>query len=57
MKTSNPRINQYGTKYWVNEYGDLHREDGLPAIERANGSKEWWNKDTLYRYDDWIFWL
>jgi hypothetical protein len=22
--------------------GRLHREDGGPAVERANGDKEWW---------------
>ena len=57
MKTSNPRTNYYGTKYWVNEDGNLHREDGLPAVEYKDGSKAWWNKDTLYRFDDWITWL
>ena len=27
-----------------------HREDG-PAIEHANGSKEWWENDKLHRKD------
>jgi hypothetical protein len=30
-----------GNKVWRNEVGQLHREDG-PAVEYANGTKEWW---------------
>lgn len=25
-----------------NSYGELHRNNGLPAITRADGSREWW---------------
>ena len=34
-------INQFGTKIWYNEQGQLHREDG-PAVEYADGSKRWY---------------
>ena len=37
-----------GNKVWRNKEGDLHREDG-PAIEYANGRKEWWFKNDLHR--------
>ena len=30
-----------GTKVWTRN-GKLHRDNGLPAIERANGCREWW---------------
>jgi len=30
--------------------GNLHREDG-PAIEWADGSKEWWINEKLHRED------
>ena len=41
-------INSNGDKYWsANDM--LHRDDGLPAIERANGHKEWWVNGQLHR--------
>jgi hypothetical protein len=27
------------TKSWYNETGELHRDNGLPAVEHANGDK------------------
>ena len=35
---------------WRNKDGKLHREDG-PAIERSNGSKEYWIDGQLHRED------
>ena len=44
-----------GNQYWYNESGDYHRDNGLPAIEYANGTKIWFNKSGVrYRYDEWI---
>jgi hypothetical protein len=40
----NPHINEYSTKRWYNDAGQLHREDG-PAIKRIDGSKEWFIDD------------
>lgn len=37
---------KYGPKYWYKQ-GKPHREDG-PAIERTDGSKEWWVEDKQY---------
>lgn len=31
-----------GTKVWKNKYGELHREDGLPAKIYNNGRQEWY---------------
>ena len=44
------KTDRCGTKeWWLN--GDLHREDG-PAIEYANGDKEWWHLNgKLHRED------
>jgi hypothetical protein len=40
--------NQEGTTFHYNEKGELHREDG-PAIERVNGTKEWYLNDQRHR--------
>ena len=40
-------VNGYGDKYWFLN-GELHRVDG-PAIERANGNKEWWLKGKNFK--------
>ena len=34
-------INEVGATRWVNENGQLHREDG-PAVEYLDGRKYWW---------------
>lgn len=34
--------------YWVNDKEQLHREDG-PAVEYANGTKEWCINGKLHR--------
>jgi hypothetical protein len=39
-----------GNKFWSNEKGEYHREDG-PAIERANGTKYWYLNGQLHRED------
>jgi hypothetical protein len=39
-----------GNKFWRNEKGELHREDG-PAVEWANGDKEWYLNNELHRED------
>jgi hypothetical protein len=39
-----------GTTSWYNEKGQRHRE-GEPAIEGANGNKEWWINDQRHRED------
>ena len=43
-------IDKYGNKYWSNEKGQLHREDG-PAFERGDRYKSWWINDYLHRKD------
>lgn len=44
---SNPIVD-CGTKRWFNSEGKLHRIDG-PAVEYANGSKEWFQNGDLHR--------
>jgi hypothetical protein len=41
-------VNMYGSIFWKNENGELHREDG-PAIEDWNGNKEWYLHGELHR--------
>ena len=43
-------IDKYGSKYWRNEKGQIHRLDG-PAIERGDGTKEWWKNGERHRED------
>ena len=38
------KLHENGDKTWKNPAGQYHRTDG-PAIERADGTKEWWFKD------------
>jgi len=45
---STKKILRNGTIEWHNEAGRLHREDG-PAIEYANGTKEWWVNGQRHR--------
>jgi hypothetical protein len=49
-KESFANIDDFGTKYWKNESGKLHRLDG-PALEYANGDKHWYQNGMLYRLD------
>jgi len=46
-----PEIDDEGNKYWYNEDGELHREDG-PAIEYVSGTKEWLINGELHREDE-----
>ncbi len=43
-------IGKYGDVYYYNEQNQLHREGG-PAVECANGDKEWWYNGKLHRVD------
>ena len=40
----------YGTRYYYNNTGELHRDDG-PAIEWINGDKLWCQNGQLHRID------
>jgi hypothetical protein len=44
------KINLHGTKKWVNNNGELHREDG-PAVELWDGSKAWYINGKRHRID------
>ncbi len=43
-------IDEDGSKFWKNEKNQLHRTDG-PAVEKANGSKEWYVNGKRHRTD------
>ena len=43
-------IDDFGTRRYYNAAGELHRVGG-PAVEYANGSKEWWYNGLLHRTD------
>ena len=47
---SHCETDSYGTKVWRNKNNLCHRENG-PAIELANGRKEWWINGNLHRED------
>ena len=42
----------YGNKVWL-EDGLLHRDDG-PAIEWADGNKEWWLNGKEYTKEEYV---
>jgi hypothetical protein len=44
------RINKEGSRFWYNSKGELHRENG-PAVEKADGHKEWWVNGLYHRVD------
>ena len=50
MKTYTVKIDEEGTKFYYNEKGQLHREDG-PAIEKLNGYKAWYINGKHHRED------
>jgi len=37
------------TVFWLNKQGLLHRDGGLPALEQADGTKEWYVNGRLHR--------
>lgn len=41
-------IDKYGCIKWINDSGELHRENG-PAVEDVNGDMEWWVNGKLHR--------
>jgi 3-methyladenine DNA glycosylase Mpg len=43
-------VDEAGTKYWINENDELHREDG-PAVEYMDGSKYWCINGKCHRED------
>ena len=52
----NPTIDSRGNKYWINEVGKFHRENGLPTIEYGDGNKQWHDENgQCYRWDEWIY--
>jgi len=63
METNKVIVHNSGRIYWYNEKDQRHCEHG-PAIEYADGSKEWWINDKLHRedgpaveyVDGWKFW-
>jgi hypothetical protein len=38
-----------GNQRWCDEYGELHSDNGLPAIEKLNGGKKWRVNGKLHR--------
>jgi len=49
---SNKVVDSKGNIRWYNENEQRHRDDDLPAIEWANGTKEWYKKGNLHRDKD-----
>ena len=41
-------VNEHGTRIYRNPMGQLHRQHG-PAVECADGYKEWYQNDQLHR--------
>ena len=52
IEESTCEIDKYGTKRWYNSKGEFHRQNDLPAIEYADGFKEWWLNGLRHRDND-----
>ena len=50
MQTYKVTVDDYKTTRWYNDKDQPHRLDG-PAIEDADGGKEWWVEGKLHRLD------
>ena len=50
LLTLDCRIDEYGTVHYYNSSGELHRVHG-PAIEWADGKREWCQNGLLHRLD------
>ena len=50
MKEYKVKVNDSGTKEWLNLDNQRHREDG-PAVEYSDGDKSWWINDQRHRED------
>ena len=42
-------IDSFGGLTWENIFGELHRENDLPAVIYTSGEKEWWKNGKLHR--------
>jgi len=42
-----------GDKYWYNDEGAVHRDDG-PAFIEPEGCVYWYLKDQRYSFDNWL---
>ena len=42
-------IDEFGNKRWYNEAGQRHRDNDLPAVEYADGSKFWHQNGTFIK--------
>ena len=38
-----------GTKVWMNEREEWHREGDLPAVIHADGTQKWYKNDKIHR--------
>ena len=50
MQTYKVTVDGDKNRFWYNEKNYLHRLDG-PAVEYANGTKEWWVEGKRHRLD------
>jgi hypothetical protein len=50
METYKVTVDEDKTIHWYNDKENRHRLDG-PAVEWANGHKEWWVNGKLHRLD------
>jgi len=50
VKDGHPVIDEFGNRYWLNNYGELHRV-GKPAVVGVDGSEHWYQYGNLHRDD------
>ena len=47
-------INCFGTIYWFNDAGVLHREEGPAELFGVGGRVRWYLHGKRYQYDVWV---
>ncbi len=52
LKEPAPIVDKDGTQRWFNNAGELHRENDMPAVIWADGSKSWFKNRKRHRDND-----
>lgn len=47
--TTTCQVTEHGTLIWYNEFGQIHRDNDLPAMIYADGDQEWFVNDRKHR--------
>lgn len=46
------QVTERGTLIWFNEFGQIHRDNDLPAIIESDGTQHWYKNGQTHREND-----